>query len=352
MHKIVLVGLAGLVLTMVLPGLCGIRAAGGIPKDSSIGVPSNLLGSNCRWTTLVCNGSPTGRHETAFVEVGGRIYLIGGRESLQIDCFDPKALTWTKMKAKTPLIHHFQSVILDGKIYMLGAMTGEYPVETPLPRIQIYDPKKDQWTEGATIPEARRRGSAGTVLYNGKIYLAGGIINGHTSGTVAWFDEYDPATDTWRALQDAPRIRDHFFAIVVEDKLYCIGGRNTSFHQPDFGAFFGAVILDVDCYDFKKRVWTTLPPGANLPVGSAAAGTVYLGERILYFGGETASDALNTTRAFDPRTGTWTELAPLQQGRHGTQAVVFQNRIYVASGSPHRGGGHLESVEMYSCEKD
>lgn len=337
--------LAGILMMLIVPCLCGFLA-----KDKA-GSPTcgPKLDPNCRWTTLNCTGSPTGRHETAFVDVEGKFYLIGGRESLKIDQFDPETLVWKKMNVMTPLIHHFQPVILDQKVYMLGAMTGNYPTETALPRIQIYDPKKDLWTEGATIPEARSRGSAGTAIYNGKIYLAGGIINGHTSGTVAWFDEYDPATDTWRSLQDAPHIRDHFFAIVVEDKFFCIGGRNTSHHEPTFDAFFGAVNLEIDCYDFKKGTWSTLGPQANLPVGSAAAGTVYLAGRIIYFGGETARDALNATRAFDPRAETWADLAALQQGRHGTQAVVFENRIYVASGSPNRGGGHVESIEMFSC---
>ncbi|MHC4559607.1 MAG: Kelch repeat-containing protein, partial [Planctomycetota bacterium] len=302
-----------------------------------------------KWTMLSYKGEPDGRHETTFVEFQDKFYLIGGRESRKIDRFDPKTKSWIKMKATSPLIHHFQPVLWDNKIYMVGAMTGNYPKEPPMSRIQIYDPLRDIWTQGGEIPKARQRGSAGTVLYKGKIYMVGGITLGHTSGTNNWFDEYNPATETWKVLPDAPHKRDHFHAVVVNDKLYCIGGRNTSYHEPDnFTAFFGAVIRAIDCYDFKSRKWTTLD--CKLPVGSAAGGVAYLNGKILYFGGETAEKgpALNKTWAFDPKTETWKELANLNQGRHGSQAIVYDNRVYIAAGSPKRGGGRTNTIEMFS----
>ena len=208
-----------------------------------------------QWSLLECKGKPVGRHETSFVEVDGMFYLMGGREANgRIDRFDPQTLTWTSMKAKSPLIHHFQPVAIDGKIWMVGAMTGKYPTEPPMERIQIYDPKADEWTEGSLMPENRRRGSAGTVFYEGKIYMACGITLGHTSGTNSWFDVYDPEKDTWTQLADAPNIRDHFHAVVLDDKLFCIGGRNTSSHEKgNFSSFFNAITREVDIYDFKTN---------------------------------------------------------------------------------------------------
>ena len=301
------------------------------------------------WQTLTCKGRPTGRHETAFVECGGLFYLIGGREADgRIDRLDPRTSTWHVMEAKSPLIHHFQPVVLSGVIYMVGAMTGGYPTEPPMERIQIYDPEADEWSEGGEIPEGRRRGGSGAVVHEGKIYVACGITYGHTDGTNNWFDVYDPETDTWAELEDAPRIRDHFHAVVVDHRMYCIGGRNTSYHEPDnFGAFFGAVILEIDVYDFRTCSWSTLPESANLPVGSAAAGVAQVGDKIVYFGGETAEIALSDTRMFDPETNEWKTLPPLNQGRHGTQAIVHEDRIYVAAGSPNRGGGNLDSTEVF-----
>lgn len=305
-----------------------------------------------QWETLKPNGWPTGRHETSLVECGGKFYMIGGRESQQIDRFDPETKTWSKMGVTTPLIHHYQPVVWDNKIYMVGAMTGNYPTEPPMERVQIYDPTADAWTQGDEMPASRRRGGAGTVVYNNKIYIACGITLGHTSGTNSWFDEYDPATGTWTVLSDAPHIRDHFHAVVLDDKLYCIGGRNSSYRNPtnpQQSDFFGAVERSVDVYDFKSGTWSTLPK--PLPVGSAAGGVAVLQGLIFYFGGENASTALDRTQVYDPVTGNWHQLARMQQGRHGSQAVVYQGRIYISAGSPNRGGGRVTSTEVFSYVK-
>ena len=126
-------------------------------------------------------------------------------------------------------------------------------------------------------------------------------------------------------------------------------GRNSSYHEPDnFGAFFGAVVEEIDCYDFTSGTWETIE--VKLPVGSAAAGVAVLDGKILYFGGETATagPALNRSWAFDPVTGLWSEMARMNQGRHGSQAISYKNKVYIAAGSPVRGGGRINTIEVFS----
>ncbi len=65
-------------------------------------------------------------------------------------------------------MHHFQAVAFEEKIYVIGALTGLYLGETPIPNIYIYDPSKDEWTKSAEIPEERRRGSAGGCRSSGQ----------------------------------------------------------------------------------------------------------------------------------------------------------------------------------------
>lgn len=134
----------------------------------------SLPGGKWHWQTLETTGQPTARHETTLVNHDGKFYLIGGRESRLIDRFDPLTQTWETMGLTTPLIQHFQSVVWDDKVYMVGAMTGIYPTEPQMERVQLYDPRSDTWTEGDPIPEDRRRGGADTAVYNGTIYIACG----------------------------------------------------------------------------------------------------------------------------------------------------------------------------------
>ncbi len=304
-------------------------------------------GGERSWTAVLSTGSPTARHEAAMVAVGGKGYLMGGRGVKPVEEFDPASRTWRKL-GPTPLeIHHFQPVTDGDLVYVMTAMTGNYPKETPLDTVLVYDPATDSWQQGPEIPTERRRGAAGTAVHQGKIYVVCGITDGHTSGTVAWFDEYDPESGQWRRLPDAPRPRDHFSAVVNDGRLFLVGGRNTSYHEPDnFTAFFGAVIPEVDVYDFASGHWETLTD--PLPIPTAAGGLVVAGNAIYYFGGESAQDlAHSETQRLDPRTGAWTLVAPLRTARHGGGAAVLDGRVYVATGSGGRGGGpELSSTEV------
>lgn len=303
---------------------------------------------NFRWTTIDTKGDATGRHENGFIEYKGKFYLIGGRGINPVDVFDPQYNTWEAKSKSSLQIHHFQPVVYGNAIYMVGAMTGGYPGEPPLENIWKYYPETDRWEKGDEIPVSRRRGGAGAVVYNNKIYLVGGIKLGHTHGTTNYFDCYDPETGQWTELTDAPHIRDHFAAIIVDDKLYCIGGRNTSVHFPDnFGAFFNATIPQVDYYDFKQEKWFTLKE--PLPIPTAAGGIVNIENFILYMGGEgPQAQAYNQTQCLDVKTGKWSQLAPLNIGRHGSGAILFDNKVYFAAGSPNKGGGNMNSIELFS----
>ena len=305
--------------------------------------------SKYSWGIIPCNDTIiTGRHENAFVEFKGKFYLIGGRGINAVNVFNPETSLW-ETRGKTPIeIHHFQPVVYGDAVYLLGAMTGKYPTEKSLENIYIYYPEEDKWEKGPEIPENRRRGSAGTVIAGDKIYMFGGIQLGHTSGTCAWADVFDLKTGAWAILPDAPHNRDHYPAVLVDGKVYCIGGRNTSYHEPDnFGAFFSATIKEVDCYDIESKTWTTLEE--SLPVPTAAGGVVYFRNRIIYMGGESGQQrAHNETQALNPKTGKWELLSPLDIGRHGTGAILYQNKIYIAAGSGNMGGGNMRSVEVFA----
>lgn len=51
-------------------------------------------------------------------------------------------------------------------------------------------------------------------------------------------------------------------------------------------------------------------------------------------------------------TGKWTQLAPLVRGRHGSGAILYNDRIYLAAGSQNKGGGNMNSIEVFSAKHD
>lgn len=289
---------------------------------------------------------PTNRHECALATANGKLYLLGGRGVKAVEEYDPKKDTWVQ-KAVTPLeMSHFQAITYRDEIYVVGAFTGPYPHELPISEMYIFNPERNEWREGPAIPESRRRGAAGAFVYNDKIYVVCGIQDGHWDGHVAWFDEYDPKTNQWRQLPDAPRPRDHVSVAMVDGKLYVAGGRLSTAR---IGQVLNRTIPEVDVYDFKTSAWTTLVPSQNLPTLRAGNMAVAYGNKILIMGGESDSQvpAHNEVEAFDTKSGRWERFPPMTQGRHGTGAVTLKKKVYVVAGSADRGGGpELNAMEI------
>lgn len=317
-------------------------------SNYAISPPVQTAGSAGAWASIIpSSGAPTARHEASYVQAGNKFYLLGGRRIKPVQVFDPGNKTWVN-KVSTPIeLHHFQAISIDGLIYVVGAFTGSYPHEKPVPNLYIYNPATNKWITGATIPSARRRGSAGVVVYNKKIYMVGGIKDGHWSGHVNWFDEYNPATNTWRTLPNAPRARDHFQAAVVNGKLYLAGGRRSS---ASTNQTFELTVPQVDVFDFTAFKWTSLPSSSNIPTQRAGTASAVIGNELLIIGGESGSQlaAHKHTEALNVTTNTWRRLADLKQGRHGTQAIVSNNNIYLAAGCGNRGGTpELNTQEVF-----
>lgn len=296
------------------------------------------------WSTLQPANTCTERHECAAAAIGDKLYLMGGRGMKPVEVYDPNTNSWKK-GAMPPLeMHHYQAVPYKGKIYVMGAFSGGYPHETPIPHIYIYDPATDTWTQGDEIPADRRRGAAGVAIYKDKFYLLGGAEDGHWADNRDYLDEYDPKTGKWTKLPSMPRVRDHFQAVVVGDKLYAVGGR-ISFAKEGHG--FELTHAEVDVYDFKKKTWETLPEVQNLPTERAGNSAVNLGKGFVVVGGESDSQvaAHDEVEYFEPGKG-WKLLNRLDRGRHGMQVVPIGDALYVAAGCGNRGGSpELNSIE-------
>ncbi len=307
----------------------------------------SLVQAQGSWQAVNASNKPNPRHENAFVKVGDKFYLLGGRGIKPVGIFDPATKSWTE-GAPMPLeASHFQAVSHQGLIYVLGGLVGGWPSETPLTHILIYNPLSDTWIVGPEIPAHRQRGAAGAVAYKDKIYLVCGIVNGHTSGWVPWLDAYDPATNTWMELPDAPRSRDHLQAAVVNDQLVVTGGRKSGY----MGQGFEATIAETDIFDFTKGIWKTLPsPAGDIPTQRAGCTAVTVGGEVIVIGGESGSQvpAHAEVEALDVSSGTWRSLPSLQRSRHGTQVLLSEGILYIAAGCGNRGGSpELDSFESY-----
>ena len=305
------------------------------------------------WTDKNENENYVARHEFGFVQAGDKFIMFGGRENSQtLDVYDYSSNTWSNGGMAPVEFNHFQAVNYEGLAWVIGAFkTNNDPNEVSADYIYMYNPASEVWTQGMEIPQARKRGANGLVVYNNKFYMVGGNNLGHNGGYVAYFDEFDPATGIWTSLTDAPRARDHFHAAVYNDKLYAIGGRLSG----GSGGTFEPQVPEVDVYNFGAGTWSTLDASKNIPTPRAGVGAVVFEDEIYIIGGETtfgsptnSNGQRDVVEAFNPITSIWTTKNSLNYARHGIQAIVSGDGIHVAGGS--EGGTSIKNMEVYGTD--
>ncbi len=264
----------------------------------------------------------------------GKIYLLGGRGAVPVSEYDIEAKSWSIKNAPPIELHHFQAQVHNHKIYVIGAFTGDYPEDTPVSHVYIYDIATDKWQQGIEIPANRRRGAAALASYESKFYLLGGVVNGHLDTTVDWLDEYDPITNKWRVLADAPHKRDHFQAAVVDNALVAVGGRRSRManNEP-----YQHTVAATDVFDLESESWRTLNASSgNIPTPRSGIATLNYKNQILVLGGESklpsATDKTVHTEVqiLDLHSSMWHSASPLLTPHHGFQAAIVNDTIYLS----------------------
>ncbi len=196
---------------------------------------------------------PTPRGAGQAVELGGKIYVIGGVHSNErgnpaapiglgspaeivvgtMEEYDPAANSWQKRPPMPTARNHFQATAANGKIYAIDGRIGTTFVTKSdvIDLVEVYDPAKDIWSYATRSPTAR--GDVSGATYNGKIYVAGGEFQDPKRKMTFWAVEaYDPAKDLWSELPHLQIARHGFAAAFVGNTLHIIGGSFQSDGMP------------------------------------------------------------------------------------------------------------------------
>ncbi|MFJ9755613.1 carboxypeptidase regulatory-like domain-containing protein [Streptomyces sp. NPDC101149] len=146
---------------------------------------------------------PGGRFGAAGTVLDGRLYVVGG--CTNTDCsntvyvFDPRSRTWSKAADYPQTISWASCGAINGKLYCAGG-NHDY-VETGVG--YVYDPASNSWQSIASMPVGLAAGVCAAA--NGQLLISGGFKRvGVNRVLTAEGYAYDPGTDTWSALPDAP----------------------------------------------------------------------------------------------------------------------------------------------------
>jgi N-acetylneuraminic acid mutarotase len=295
---------------------------------------------------------PEKSEEFTFTDVNGKIYLFGGLPEGNkgplglVQEYDAATDKWT-MKKKMPLAtHHAAAAVYNGKIYLFGGQAQLQPggpSQIPIDNAWEYDPATDTWKALAPMPTARTAAVAAAV--GGKIYVIGGasvhpgqkvVSLGPTvpHRSLGTNEVYDPATNKWETRTEAPTARNHAAVGVVNGKIYIIGGRVGSAVTTT-----GSNTNVVEVYDPATDNWGVA--GLRMPTPRSGMGWATHNGKIYVAGGEMYNRdffaVIRAVEVYDPATNTWGRLPPMPTARHGVNVAAIGNRLYVI-------GGHIQGA--------
>ncbi len=303
----------------------------GGPVNSSTTSPSTNNFTKITWTTVA--PSPVPRTEAETAVVNGKLYVFGGYvdstliPNARADVYDPATNQWTRI-ADMPIGETHAGTCTDGRyIYMAGGYSGPGGAgKQTFARTDVfrYDTLTNTWSSLTSLPQAR--GAGGLVLLGHTLHFFGGTDLARQDRGEHWTLDLDNPT-AWQSGASLPTLRNHMGAVVLNGKIYAIGGQQ---HQD------AAEIAEsaVQVWDpANPGVWTT---AASLPLARShiAGATFVMDGRIIVLGGETTYlHSVANDSAYDPAINKWTDLSPLPIARSSGCANVINGVLYYATGN-------------------
>ncbi len=260
--------------------------------------------------------SPLVRNEAGAINVGGKIYVIGGASGFRVvDVFDPATGAFFEPNKPVPnYVGSAAAQAVNGKIYVIGGGNGGGMNSA----VYVYDTASGTWTT-ASAANPKPLFSPVADVWNGKIAMADGSTSSGVDGSA---QIYDPAAGTFTAMATDPNATNVACGAVVGNALYVFGGYNGT-----------ADVAVVRALDLSANTWSTK---ANLPNPMEAGTAVAYNGKIYIFGGyvgsATASNLNENVIIYDPAGNTFTAGAAFPIPIYEAAATVYNNHIIISGG--------------------
>ena len=223
----------------------------------------------------------------------------------------------TQATFSTEGLYTLQLNASDGELHSNLALTVEVAKK---PVTSLNGQFNQRWDSVSSHGSPQARHETGGVVVNGKLYVIGG--RGLTN-----IDVYDAKANKWTKSIKPPFEMHHFQPVAIDEKIYLVGGMTCCYPAEK-------AIDRVQIFDTRNSTWTqgTTIPASRRRGGAGAA--VYNG-KIYIVGGNTrghSGGAVNWLDEFDPKTGNWKTLANAPDARDHANASIIGNKLVIAAG--------------------
>lgn len=290
--------------------------------------PASPVFSDIHWSAT--NSPPAVFSETTSAVVGNALYLFGGftaNFSPQKNVYRFDGKSWTRLMDAPVAFTQPGAAVVDGKVWFAGGYIGNGSGGQTFGtrNVLIYNPAADSWSVGPSLPSARSTGNL--VKVGRKLYFIGGeTANRAADASTMFVYDLDHSSAGWITGPSMPLARNRAAAIVVDTKVYILGGQ--------IGFDSGLTAHDeIQVFDTQANTWTIgankLPAVRTHVMNSAQ----YLGGKIILVTGENAHDKpQNTVWSIDPSTLVTTALSPFPDARFTTATGIVDGKLYAIGG--------------------
>ena len=208
------------------------------------------------------------------------------------------------------------TVFYDGKVYVVGGINGSGVLSS----IELMDLG---WVDKAPMPVSLKNYNA--VSLGDKIYVVGGeqLINGSAVKSNKVY-EYNAITNTWSTKQNVTPIYPSEFGLTEAfGKIYLIGGLYAD--TASGGYYYSNKIYE---YNPENDTWIHVN---NLSVARGYLHSVFYDGKIYITGGWNGA-GMTTVEAFDPLANTLTVKNNMPTGFYWHYSAVLNDELYVLAG--------------------
>ena len=251
--------------------------------------------------------------EGVFLNVGvayakNKLFVMGGHQECSMNSYtNLRSLSlknpnknWTENAPMLQKRHRFGCTALENQIYVAG---GRAHKTEWLNSVESYDISQDKWTMQCSM--SYKRAGCCLVAHDQLLYVLGGSCSSSYFSSMEKFDGYQ-----WKAAESMAMGRSNFAAVVLNDKLYAIGGEDEyEFHQT------------VEVYDFETGEWSEAATLINRRAGHSAC---VVGDTIFVAGGHNENGPVKQMELYNPAKNKWK--SHFYIAKNAEQAVVVAVR--------------------------
>ncbi|MEW5317040.1 MAG: hypothetical protein WDW38_008371 [Sanguina aurantia] len=216
--------------------------------------------------------------------------------------------------------------------------------------VEIYDPRRDSWTAGPSLPQGVS--FAGCAASPGhQVLLVGG------TPLCSQVTSLGHGQDHWTVCPPLMAPRAHAGVAALAGSFYVLGGRSmvAQVQQRSAmavatlggriyavgGAGLRCVHRSLELFDRGAERWSLL--GGELRTARKYTSAAVLGGRLYVVGGlDEVRTRLSSMEAYDPREGKWASMPDMKLPRSSCAAATLAGRLYVVGGSADEDGVHTQ----------